>query len=48
MRFSLENDLLRFELGPNIETALSLDEFISIHQFFVQKYNEDMVFAERS
>ena len=41
------NDVLKFEVSTSIEDALNYDEFLSIYQFFVQKYNEDVAFAER-
>lgn len=41
------NDFLKFELGNNLENALSHDEFVEVINFFVQKYSEDVAFAER-
>ena len=41
------NDVLKFEVSTSIEGALNYDEFLNIYQFFIQKYNEDVAFAER-
>ena len=41
------NDILKFEVSNSIVGALNYDEFLSIYQFFIQKYNEDVAFADR-
>lgn len=41
------NDLLKFEVSNTIENALSYTEFLTIYDFFIQKYMEDVAFAER-